>query len=108
MYNVFKDHLKTSKGKPLVSQFRSTIDAQGIYRELKKHASSLVEAQLLGDMLLQDIKKTRFSENWSRKAYDFVLHWRQQVTKYKTHEIEEISPKQKFRLLKHAGSDVPE
>jgi hypothetical protein len=63
---------------------------------------------LLGDTLLQDINKTRFPENWSGKAYDFVLHWKQQVMKYEALEIEEISPMQKLQLLMHAVTDVPE
>jgi hypothetical protein len=79
MYVVLNVQRKNDKVKSLVSQFRSTIDAQGIYHEPKKHALSLVEAQLLGDTLLQDIKKTRFPENWSGKAYNFVIYWKSQV-----------------------------
>jgi hypothetical protein len=67
---------------------------------------SLIEAQLLGDTLLEDIKKTRSPDDWSGKAYDFVLHWKQQVMKYVA--LEEISPNQKLQLLKHAVSDIPE
>jgi hypothetical protein len=50
MYAVLKDHLNTNKVKSLVNQFTSTLDAQGICCELKKHALSLIEVQLLGDM----------------------------------------------------------
>jgi hypothetical protein len=41
MYDVL--NLKTDKGKLMVSQFRSTLDVQGIFRELKKHALSLLK-----------------------------------------------------------------
>jgi hypothetical protein len=63
MYDILNDHLNTNKGKLLVSLFRSTLDAQGIYCELKKHALTLIKAQLLGDTLLEDIRKTRLPEN---------------------------------------------
>jgi hypothetical protein len=56
---VFEEHLKTSKGKSLVSQYEETHDAQSIYRELKKHALSSTAAQLSGDTLLQYITTTR-------------------------------------------------
>jgi hypothetical protein len=49
MYAVFEVHLKTSKGKSLVSQCEETHDAQSIYRELKKHALRSTAAQLSGD-----------------------------------------------------------
>jgi hypothetical protein len=98
----------TYKDKSLVRQFKSTLDAQGIYRELKKHVLSLIEAKLLGDTLLQDIKKTRFPQNWNGEAYDFVLHWKQQDMRYEALAIEENAPKQKLRLLQYAVSDVPE
>ena len=54
MYAVLEDHLKTVKGKSLVSHYESTRDVQSIYyRELKKHALSSTAAQLSGDTLLQ-------------------------------------------------------
>jgi hypothetical protein len=38
MYAVLEDHLKTDKGKSLVSHYELSRDSQSIYRELKKHA----------------------------------------------------------------------
>jgi hypothetical protein len=73
MYAVLEDHLKTDKGKSLVSLFESTRDAQSIYRELKKHALSSTAAQLLGDTLLQYITTARFPGNWRGTSYAFVL-----------------------------------
>ena len=60
MYAVFEEHLKTGKGKSLVSQYEEHHDAQSIYRELKKHALSSTAAQLSGDTLLQYITTTRY------------------------------------------------
>jgi hypothetical protein len=77
MYAVLEDHLKINKGKSLVSQFKTTRDAQSIYRELKKHALSSTAAQLAGDKLLQYIATTRFPGNWRGTAYAFVLHWKE-------------------------------
>jgi hypothetical protein len=108
MYAVLEEHLKTDKGKSLVSQFESTRDAQSIYRELKKHALSSTAAQLSGDTLLQYITTTRFPGNWRGTAYAFVLHWKEQVMKYETLEIEEFPPKQKLRMLQNAVGDVTE
>jgi hypothetical protein len=92
----------------LISQFKSTRDVKSIHPEMEEHASSLIKTQLLGDTLLEGIKTTRFPDDWSGKAYDFVLHWKQQVMKYEALEVEEISPNQKLQLLKHAVSDVHE
>jgi len=47
MYAVLEDHLKTDKGKSLVSHYEAMRDAQSIYRDLKKHALSSTAAQLL-------------------------------------------------------------
>jgi hypothetical protein len=79
MYAVFEDNLKTGKGKALVSQFELTCDAQSIYRELKKHAISSTATQLSGDTMLQYITTARFPGNWRGTAYEFVLHWKEQV-----------------------------
>jgi hypothetical protein len=46
MYAVLEEHLKTDKGKSLVSQYELDRDAQSIYRELKKHAKSSTAAQI--------------------------------------------------------------
>jgi hypothetical protein len=82
MYAVFEEHLKTSKGKSLVSQYEETHDAQSIYRELKKHALRSTAAQLSGDTLLQYITITSYPGNWRGTSYEFVLHWKEQVIKY--------------------------
>jgi hypothetical protein len=38
MYAVLEDHLKTNKGKSLVSHYELSRDAQSIYGELTEHA----------------------------------------------------------------------
>ena len=108
MYAVLEEHLKTDKGKSLVSQFEATRDAQSIYKELKKHALSSTAAQLSGDTLLQYITTTRFPGNWRGTAYGFALHWKEQVMKYEKLELEDFPPKQKLRMLQNAVGDVTE
>jgi hypothetical protein len=108
MYAILEEHLKTDKGKSLVSQFEATRDAQSIYKELKKHALNSTAEQLSGDTLLQYITTTRFPGNWSGTAYGFVLHWKEQVMKYKNVELEDFPPKQKLRMLQKVVGDVTE
>jgi hypothetical protein len=99
MYTVLEEHLKTDKGKSLVSQFEATRDAQSIYKELKKHALSSTAAQLSGDTLLQYITTT---------AYGLALHWKEQVMKFEKLELEDFPPKQRLRMLQNAIVDVTE
>jgi hypothetical protein len=63
MYAVFEDKLKTDKGKMLVSNYKTTRDAQRIYKELSKHATSSTAAQLSGDTLLKYITSARYPGN---------------------------------------------
>jgi hypothetical protein len=51
MYAVIEDHLKTDKDKLLVSHYELLLNAQNIYRELKKRALNSTAAQLSGDTL---------------------------------------------------------
>jgi hypothetical protein len=108
MYAVLEDHLKTDKGKSLVSHYEATRDAQSIYRELKKHALSSTAAQLSGDTLLQYITTARFPGNWRGTSYGFVLHWKEQVMRYEKLELEAFPSKQKLRMLQNAVGDVTE
>jgi hypothetical protein len=101
-----EDHLKTDKGKSLVSQYEKTRDAQQIYRDLKKHALASTAAQLSGDTLLQYITTSRFPGSWRGPSYGFVLHWKEQVMKYEKLELEEFPPKQKLRMLQNSVGDV--
>ena len=106
MYAVFEEHLKTDKGKSLVSRFEDTRDAQSIYRELKKHAQNSTAAQISGDTLLKYITAARYPGNWRGTSYAFVLHWKEQVTQYEKLELEAVPPKQKLRMLQNAVGDV--
>ena len=108
MYAVLEDHLKTDKGKSLVSQYEEHHDAQSIYRELKKHALCSTAAQLSGDTLLQYITTTRYPGTWRGTSYAFVLHWKEQIMKYEKLELEPFPPKQKLRMLQNAIGDVTE
>jgi hypothetical protein len=106
MYAVLEEHLKTSKGKSLVSQYEQTHDAQRIYCKLMKHALSSTAAQLSGDTLLQYITTARYPGTWRGTTYDFVLHWQEQVTKYERLEVETFPPKHKLRMLQNAVGEV--
>ena len=108
MYAVLESHLKTDKGKSLVSQYEATRDAQKIYRDLKKHALGSTAAQLSGDTLLQYITTSRFPGNWRGSSYGFVLHWKEQVMRYEKLELEEFPPRQKLRMLQNAVGEVTE
>jgi hypothetical protein len=77
MYAVLEEHLKTDKGKSLISQYESSQDTQSIYRELLKHAKSSTAAQISGDTLLQYITTARYPGNWRGTSYAFVLHWKE-------------------------------
>jgi hypothetical protein len=106
MYAVFEEHLKTDKGKSLVSEYEDKRDAQSIYRELKKHAKSSTAAQISGDSLLKYITSARYPGNWRGTSYAFVLHWKEQVTQYEKLELEDIPPKQKLRMLQNTVTDI--
>ena len=108
MYAVLEDHLKTGKGKSLVSQYEENHDAQSIYRELKNYALNSTAAQLSGDTLLQYITTTRYPGSWRGTSYEFVLHWKEQVMKYERLELEPFPPKQKLRMLQNAVGDATE
>jgi ABC-type sulfate transport system permease component len=71
-----EDHLKTNKGKLLVSHYKLSRDAQSIYSELKTHALNSTAAQLSGDTLFQCITTVRFPGSWRGNSYGFVLHWK--------------------------------
>jgi hypothetical protein len=108
MYAVLEEHLKTDKGKSLVSEYEPTHDAQSIYRELKKHARSSTAAQISGDTLLQYITTARYPGNWRGTSHSFVLHWKEQIIQYEKLELEDFPPKQKLRMLQNAVTDVNE
>jgi hypothetical protein len=48
MCAVMEEHLKTDKGKSLVSKYEVENDAQSIYHELKKHGTSSLLRGWLG------------------------------------------------------------
>ena len=87
MYAIMADHLKTDKGKALVSQYEGTRDAQSIYRELVKHALASTSAWLSGDDLLRYITTACYPDNWRGTAFAFVLHWQEQVQWYERLEL---------------------
>jgi hypothetical protein len=108
MYTALKEHLKTDKGKSLVSQYKPSHDAQSVYCKLKKHACSSTAAQISGDTLLQYIMTACYHGNWCGTSYAFVLHWKEKITQYEKLELEDFPPKQKLWMLQNAVADVSE
>jgi hypothetical protein len=106
MYSVFEEKLKSDEGKSLVQDYKDSRDAQALYTALKRHAKQSTAAHISGDTLLKYITSARFPGNWRGTAYLFVLHWKEQVSYYKKLELEDIPPKQKFRMLKNTVADV--
>jgi hypothetical protein len=82
MYAVLADHLKTDRGKSLVSQYEGTRDAQSIYWDLVKHVLASISAWLSGDDLLRSITTAHYPDNWLGTAFAIVLHWQEQVQRY--------------------------
>jgi hypothetical protein len=99
MYAVMVEHLKTDKGRSVVRQFESTSDAQSIYCELKRHALSSTAAMLAGDSLMQYLVSAKFPGKWKGTSFGFVLHWKEQVPKYESLDLEEMPAAQKLRML---------
>jgi Cft2 family RNA processing exonuclease len=64
MYVVMEEHLKTDKGKLLVSKYEADNDAQSIYHELKKHGTSSTAAWLSGDTLMMYIIYAKYPGEW--------------------------------------------
>jgi hypothetical protein len=58
--------------------------------------------------LLQYITAARYPGTWRGSSLSFVLHWREQLTKYKKLKLEEIPLKQKLRMLQNAIGEVSE
>jgi hypothetical protein len=106
MYAIMEQHLKTDKGKLLVSKYEVNNDAQSIYSELKKHGMSSTAAWLAGDMLIKYIINAKYPGEWRGTTFGFVLHWQERLTKYKELDLEISPPKQKLRMLQNAVGDV--
>jgi hypothetical protein len=76
VYAVMAEHLKTDKGKSLVSQYEKNHYAQSIYCDLKKHALGSTSAWLSGDAMLKYITSAWYPGNWLGTVSAFVLHWK--------------------------------
>jgi hypothetical protein len=106
MYAVMEEHLKTDKGKSLVSKYEVNNNAQSIYRELKKHGTSSTAAWLAGDTLMKYIINAKYPGEWRGTSFGSVLHWQEQLAKYKELDLEITPPKQKLSMLQNAVGDV--
>ena len=83
LYAVFVRILRTDKGKAIVRKYKSTFDAQSIYRELQEYATNSTQAVIDSNTLLQYITTARIDDGtWNGTTEKFVLHWMEQVRLY--------------------------
>ena len=80
LYAVFARVLKTDKGKAIVRKYKSTFDAQSIYKDLQEYATNSTQAVIDSNTLLQYITTARIDDgSWIGTTEQFVLHWMKQV-----------------------------
>ena len=83
LYAVFVRILKTDEGKAIARKYKSTLDAQSIYRELQEYATNSTQAVIDSDTLLQYITTASIVDgSWNGTTEQFVLHWMEQVRLY--------------------------
>ena len=83
LYAVFVRILKTDEGKAIARKYKSTFDAQSIYRELQEYATNSTQAVIDSNTLLQYITTACIVDgSWNGMTEQFVLHWMEQVCLY--------------------------
>ena len=83
LYAVFVRILKTDEGKAIACKYKSTFDAQSIYRELQEYATNSTQAVIDSNTLLQYITTACIVDgSWNGMTEQFVLHWMEQVRLY--------------------------
>jgi hypothetical protein len=70
---VMEEHLKTDKGKSLVSKYEVDNNAQSIYHELKKHGTLSTAAWLAGDTLTKYIINAKDPDEKERHLFWICL-----------------------------------
>ena len=83
LYAVFVRILKTDEGKAIARKYKSTFDAQSIYREMQEYATNSTQAVIDSNTLLQYITTACIVDgSWNGMTEQFVLHWMEQVRLY--------------------------
>ena len=83
MYAVFKQTLKTDKGRALVRHYEDGFDAQSIFKDLKAYQEDSTKANIDSSDLLTYITTAKLGDgSWKGTTHGFILHWRDQVRKY--------------------------
>ena len=83
LYAVFVRILKTDEGKAIARKYKSTFDAQSIYRDLQEYATNSTQAVIDSNTLLQYITTACIVDgSWNGTTEQFVLHWMEQVRLY--------------------------
>jgi hypothetical protein len=65
-------------------------------------------AWLSGDALLKYITTARYPGTLRGTVPAIVLHWKEQVKRYETLEVEDFPPKQKLHMIQNAIGDMTE
>ena len=83
IYSVFDECLLTDMGKALVRSYESTFNAQKIYEELEKDATTSTQATIETSELLTYLTSTKLGKTpWRGTYHAFILHWCEQLRKY--------------------------
>jgi hypothetical protein len=81
VYAIFCSNLKTDFGQKLVQDYKSSQNAQAIWKELSNDAEKSMVAQLNATDLLQ-YTHTAQVENWKGTTLSFILHYQEQIWLY--------------------------
>jgi hypothetical protein len=81
IYAIFCSNLKTDFRQKLVRDYKSSQNAQAIWKELSNDAEKSTVAQLNATDLLQYTHTARV-ENWKGTTLSFILHYQEQIRLY--------------------------
>jgi hypothetical protein len=111
MYTAFERTLLSDKGKALVREHTIDYDAQTVFKDLSAYALQSTKATLDSSIILTYITSSRLGdETWKGVTQAYLLHWQDQVRKYK-----DLIPKeahfvdqQKLTMFENAVSSIPD
>ena len=110
IYSVFDECLLTDMGKALVRWYESTFDAQKIYEELEKDATTSTQATIDTTELLTYLTSTKLGKTpWNGTYHAFILHWCEQLRKYEglIDKTDHFTANVKMIMLQNAVSHIP-
>jgi hypothetical protein len=89
-----------------VSHYESNHEVHIVNRYLKNHVLTSSGAKLSDDTLLKYISSTKLPGSWRGVSYMFMLHWKDQVVKYKKLKLDKFGYKHKLKMLQDAIGDM--